>query len=77
MVPRFGGGSYFPSRSLKLYNRPSLGFTREAYTDVFKVFDVVTLDSLIGYPLSDNFLVYARLGAGYSQLSEEERFYIF
>lgn len=62
-------GTYFPSRSITVENRPDLTFPNTGVSDTLKIQDYLTLDLLPGYALSQNVLVYGRAGLTYSSLS--------
>lgn len=55
-------GTYFPSRSATVYNRPGVTLTGTRFTDEMKVKDEITVDLLPGYRLNDSWLLYGRLG---------------
>lgn len=62
-------GTYFPSRSITVENRPDLTFPSIGVSDTLKIQDYLTLDLLPGYAVSQNVLVYGRAGLAYSSLS--------
>ncbi len=62
-------GTYFPSRSITVKNRPDLTFPNTGVNDTLKIQDYLTLDLLPGYAISQNVLVYGRAGITYSSLS--------
>jgi len=61
-------GTYFPSRPVTINNRPDLTFPSIGVSDTLKIQDYVTLDLLPGYAVSQNILVYGRIGLTYSSL---------
>lgn len=62
-------GTYFPGRSITVENRPDLTFPSIGVSDTLKIQDYLTLDLLPGYALSNNVLVYGRLGLTYASLN--------
>lgn len=61
-------GTYFPSRSITVANRPDLTFPHVGVNDTLTIQDYITFDLLPGYAISQNILVYGRVGASYAGL---------
>lgn len=70
-------GGYFPNHSVTLQNRFDLNLPYSRVNDKLTLRDMVTLDLLPGYAITQNLLLYGRTGLSYGGLSLNQSSPIF